>query len=448
MCCAEGGFLEGVSRSCACIGSPCLRHCVHGASIGDLLAAAWRRSQCVTTNQSRACLAATACSAVCLASSLPHRRRCRRLSSIRFHPTARRSKQRGWTALMLAAREGYGEVALALLTTAGAEANSKSPREAIVNPEEIAAQMVAQVRPPRPPPPPPPPAGLASAPATPRRPASCLKLDYRLELELGHTVPGRYHGRCRYIERWHCLSVMQANGAGDTALDVALRCGHGGVADILASCGAKLPPSPSSASLHVATRLARRGGWLHLARAAAAAAAAVRGGRGVGDGGDGSGGDSQSYDSQSRDGSGGAAGGRRGQRAAQHMLARQLYGRKLVRATDAPPRWLHVDHADLLLCGDARTHARTPACLSLSVRVGYRVSRLTIAGVRCWAPCAFFRACGSRAAASRLRWRRSRGVRCARSRSAGGARWRGALSWRHGWRWRGWRGRARWCKPR
>jgi hypothetical protein len=24
-----------VSRSCACIGSPCLRHCVHGASIGD-----------------------------------------------------------------------------------------------------------------------------------------------------------------------------------------------------------------------------------------------------------------------------------------------------------------------------------------------------------------------------------------------------------------------------
>jgi hypothetical protein len=23
-----------VSRSCACIGSPCLRHCVHGASIG------------------------------------------------------------------------------------------------------------------------------------------------------------------------------------------------------------------------------------------------------------------------------------------------------------------------------------------------------------------------------------------------------------------------------
>jgi hypothetical protein len=25
-----------VSRSCACIGSPCLRHCVHGASIGAL----------------------------------------------------------------------------------------------------------------------------------------------------------------------------------------------------------------------------------------------------------------------------------------------------------------------------------------------------------------------------------------------------------------------------
>eukprot|EP01047_Picozoa_sp_COSAG01_P052579 COSAG01_NODE_5543_length_4195_cov_1.542725_2_plen_84_part_00 len=23
-----------VSRSCACIGSPCLRHCVHGASLG------------------------------------------------------------------------------------------------------------------------------------------------------------------------------------------------------------------------------------------------------------------------------------------------------------------------------------------------------------------------------------------------------------------------------
>eukprot|EP01047_Picozoa_sp_COSAG01_P019617 COSAG01_NODE_1095_length_11714_cov_9.062930_16_plen_84_part_00 len=24
-----------MSRSCACIGSPCLRHCGHGASIGD-----------------------------------------------------------------------------------------------------------------------------------------------------------------------------------------------------------------------------------------------------------------------------------------------------------------------------------------------------------------------------------------------------------------------------
>jgi hypothetical protein len=28
------GALSAVSHSCACIGSPCLRHCVHGASIG------------------------------------------------------------------------------------------------------------------------------------------------------------------------------------------------------------------------------------------------------------------------------------------------------------------------------------------------------------------------------------------------------------------------------
>eukprot|EP01047_Picozoa_sp_COSAG01_P066410 COSAG01_NODE_9162_length_2532_cov_2.386354_2_plen_132_part_00 len=33
-----------VSRSCACIGSPCLRHCVHGASIpGQIHGAAARR---------------------------------------------------------------------------------------------------------------------------------------------------------------------------------------------------------------------------------------------------------------------------------------------------------------------------------------------------------------------------------------------------------------------
>jgi hypothetical protein len=30
----EGDKAAAVSRSCACIGSPCLRHCGHGASIG------------------------------------------------------------------------------------------------------------------------------------------------------------------------------------------------------------------------------------------------------------------------------------------------------------------------------------------------------------------------------------------------------------------------------
>jgi hypothetical protein len=32
-----------VSRSCVCIGSPCLRHCVHGASIGAAGSFEWGR---------------------------------------------------------------------------------------------------------------------------------------------------------------------------------------------------------------------------------------------------------------------------------------------------------------------------------------------------------------------------------------------------------------------
>eukprot|EP01047_Picozoa_sp_COSAG01_P122629 COSAG01_NODE_51496_length_354_cov_1.007843_1_plen_70_part_10 len=31
---ASAGMTETVSHLCTCIGSPCLRHCVHGASIG------------------------------------------------------------------------------------------------------------------------------------------------------------------------------------------------------------------------------------------------------------------------------------------------------------------------------------------------------------------------------------------------------------------------------
>jgi hypothetical protein len=34
-----------VSHSCACIGSPCLKHCVHGAAIGGTEPLTWRQLQ-------------------------------------------------------------------------------------------------------------------------------------------------------------------------------------------------------------------------------------------------------------------------------------------------------------------------------------------------------------------------------------------------------------------
>jgi hypothetical protein len=40
--------LQAVSHSCACIGSPCLRHCVHGASIGARGGGACHRSAALT----------------------------------------------------------------------------------------------------------------------------------------------------------------------------------------------------------------------------------------------------------------------------------------------------------------------------------------------------------------------------------------------------------------
>jgi hypothetical protein len=44
----SGAIIGSVSHSCACIGSPCLRHCVHGASIGGFhhRPEGWRQPSC------------------------------------------------------------------------------------------------------------------------------------------------------------------------------------------------------------------------------------------------------------------------------------------------------------------------------------------------------------------------------------------------------------------